>query len=150
MEFEPRTDLVLLLRLVVAGMLGAALGWERESAHKPAGLRTHMLVAIASALFTVLAELAVTHFQGEAGDLRADPIRVIQAVSLGIGFLGGGVIFVSKSGESVRGLTTAASIWATAAIGIAVGLQHYVLGFGATLLLVLVLRGMRRFEEPER
>jgi putative Mg2+ transporter-C (MgtC) family protein len=150
MGFEPTTDLVLLLRLIVAGLLGAVLGWEREAAHKPAGLRTHMLVAIASALFTVLAELAVTQFPGEGGGLRADPIRVIQAVSIGIGFLGGGVIFVSKSGDNVLGLTTAASIWATAAIGIAVGLQHYVLGIGATLLLMLVLKGMRRFEDPER
>ena len=150
MGFEPTTELVLLLRLIGAGVLGAVLGWERQAAHKPAGLRTHMLVAIASALFTVLAELAVSQFPGEGNGLRADPIRVIQAVSIGIGFLGGGVIFVSKSGESVRGLTTAASIWATAAIGIAVGLQHYVLGIGATLLLMFVLRGMRRFEDPER
>jgi putative Mg2+ transporter-C (MgtC) family protein len=150
MGFELTTELVLLLRLIVAGLLGAVLGWEREAAHKPAGLRTHMLVAIASALFTVLAELAVTQFPGEGGGLRADPIRVIQAVSIGIGFLGGGVIFVSKSGDNVLGLTTAASIWATAAIGIAVGLQHYVLGIGATLLLMLVLKGMRRFEDPER
>jgi putative Mg2+ transporter-C (MgtC) family protein len=107
-------------------------------------------VGIASALFTVLAELAVTQFPGEGGGLRSDPIRVIQAVSIGIGFLGSGVIFVSKSGDSVRGLTTAASIWATAAIGIAVGLQHYVLAIGTTLLLMVVLRGMRRFEDPER
>jgi putative Mg2+ transporter-C (MgtC) family protein len=149
MEFEPRTELVLLLRLVVAGALSAVLGWEREAAHKPAGLRTHMLVGIASALFTVLAELAVSRFPGDGSGLQADPIRVIQAVSIGIGFLGGGVIFVSKSGESVQGLTTAASIWATAAIGIAAGLRYYVLATGATLLLMLVLRGMRRFEADQ-
>jgi putative Mg2+ transporter-C (MgtC) family protein len=70
-------------------------------------------------------------------------------VSIGIGFLGSGVIFVSKSGDTVRGLTTAASIWATAAIGVAIGLQHYVLGVGAAVLLLLVLRGMSRFENPE-
>jgi putative Mg2+ transporter-C (MgtC) family protein len=150
MAFEPRAELLLLLRLAVAGALAAVLGWERESVHKPAGLRTHMLVGIASALFTVLAELAMTQFPGEGEGLRSDPIRVIQAVSIGIGFLGSGVIFVSKSGDSVRGLTTAASIWATAAIGIAAGLQHYVLAIGATLLLMLVLKGMRRFEDPER
>ena len=92
----------------------------------------------------------MTQFPGEGEGLRSDPIRVIQAVSIGIGFLGSGVIFVSKSGDSVRGLTTAASIWATAAIGIAAGLQHYVLAIGATLLLMLVLKGMRRFEDPER
>jgi putative Mg2+ transporter-C (MgtC) family protein len=147
MAFEPRAELVLLLRLIVAGVLGAVLGWERQSAHKPAGLRTHMMVAIASALFTVLAELSVVQFPGEGGGLRADPIRVIQAVSIGIGFLGSGVIFVSKSGDTVRGLTTAASIWATAAIGIATGLRHYVLAVGATVLLLAVLRGMARFEQ---
>src|SRR3954467_5146983 len=133
MPFEPRTELLLLLRLVGAGLLGAVLGWERESAHKPAGLRTHMLVAIASALFTVLAEVAVMSFPGGDGGIRSDPIRVIQAVSIGIGFLGGGVIFVSRTSATVRGLTTAASIWATAAIGVAIGLQHYVLGIGATI-----------------
>jgi putative Mg2+ transporter-C (MgtC) family protein len=150
MAFEPRAELVLLLRLVVAALLGAVLGWERESAHKPAGLRTHMLVAIASALFTVLAELAATSFPGEDGGIRSDPIRVIQAVAVGIGFLGSGVIFVSRTSDTVRGLTTAASIWATAAIGVAVGLQHYVLGIGATILLMLVLRVMSRFEDPGR
>src|SRR3954467_13759022 len=146
MPFEPRTELLLLLRLVGAGLLGAVLGWERQSAHKPAGLRTHMLVAIASALFTVLAEVAVTSFPGKEGDIRSDPIRVIQAVAIGVGFLGSGVIFVAKSGDSVRGLTTAGSIWATAAIGIAAGLGYYILAVGATILLMLVLRGMSRFD----
>jgi hypothetical protein len=79
MGFEPRAELVLLLRLVVAGVLAAVLGWERESAHKPAGLRTHMLVGIASALFTVLAELAVTQFTvgsdpGNSGSFHRDRI----------------------------------------------------------------------------
>lgn len=146
MEFEPKLELALLLRLILAAALAAILGWERESARKSAGLRTHMLVGIASALFTVLAELAVRDYPGEGGGLRADPIRVIQAVAIGVGFLGSGVIFVSKSGESVLGLTTAGSIWATAAIGIAAGLGYYILAVGATLLLLVVLRGMSRFD----
>jgi putative Mg2+ transporter-C (MgtC) family protein len=146
MGLEPHTELVLLLRLVIAGILAGVLGWERESARKPAGLRTHMLVGIAAALYTVLAELAVEQFPGEPGGLRSDPIRVIQAVSIGIGFLGSGVIFVSKAGDSVRGLTTAASIWATAAIGIAAGLEHYVLAAGTTFLLAIVLRTMGKLE----
>lgn len=146
MEIEPRLELVLLIRLLVAGALSAVLGWERESARKPAGLRTHMLVGIASALYTVLAELAVLDYPTDENDMRADPIRVIQAVAIGVGFLGSGVIFVSRTGESVLGLTTAGSIWATAAIGIAAGLGYYILAVGATLLLVLVLRGMARFD----
>jgi putative Mg2+ transporter-C (MgtC) family protein len=150
MQTELQLELALLVRLVVAGVLAALLGWEREAARKSAGLRTHMLVGIASALFTVLAELAVLDFPGNEGGLRADPIRVIQAVAIGIGFLGSGVIFVSKTGDFVLGLTTAASIWATAAIGIAAGLGHYVVAGGATLLLLLVLHLMVRFEREER
>ena len=149
MELGYQGELALLVRLLVAGALAAVLGWEREQAHKSAGLRTHMLVGIASALYTVLAELAVAQHEGDPGGFRADPIRVVQAVAIGIGFLGSGVIFVSKSGESVLGLTTAGSIWATAAIGIATGLGYYVLAVGATVLLLLVLRGMARFEVDE-
>ncbi|HJR16010.1 MAG TPA: MgtC/SapB family protein [Gemmatimonadales bacterium] len=146
MEIEPRLELVLLIRLLVAGMLSAVLGWEREAAHKPAGLRTHMLVGIASALYTVLAELAVLQHPGDQNDMRADPIRAIQAVAIGVGFLGSGVIFVSRSEDTVLGLTTAGSIWATAAIGISAGLGYYILAVGATLLLMIVLRGMARFD----
>ena len=142
---EPTSELVLLIRLLVAGVLAAVLGWERETAHKAAGLRTHMLVGIASSLFTVLGELAVINYPADGG-LRSDPIRVIQAVAIGIGFLGSGVIFVARDGERVLGLTTAASIWATAAVGIAAGLGYYVLAVGSTVLLVLVLRGMIRFD----
>jgi putative Mg2+ transporter-C (MgtC) family protein len=143
---DPQIQLLLLARLLAAGALSAVLGWEREAARKPAGLRTHMLVGIASALFTVLAELAVLDYPGEESGMRADPIRVIQAVAIGVGFLGSGVIFVSRSDDSVQGLTTAGSIWATAAIGMAAGLGYYVLALGATVLLMLVLRGMSRFD----
>jgi putative Mg2+ transporter-C (MgtC) family protein len=122
------------------------LGWERESARKPAGLRTHMLVGIASALFTVLGELAMTAPTDSPYGWRADPVRVIQAVAIGIGFLGTGVIFVAKEGDRVLGLTTAASIWATAGVGIAAGSGRYVLALGSTALLMLVLRGMSRFD----
>ncbi len=146
MDPEIRLELVLLIRLVIAGVLASVLGWEREAAHKPAGLRTHMLVGIASALFTILAELSVREYPGNEDGLRSDPIRVIQAVAIGVGFLGSGVIFVSRDRESVRGLTTAGSVWATAAIGIAAGLGYYILAVGATLLLLLVLRGMARFD----
>lgn len=149
MESDLLGELSLLVRLLVAGALAALLGWEREHAHKPAGLRTHMLVGIASALFTVLGELAVQEYEGDEEGLRADPIRVIQAVAIGVGFLGGGMIFVAKSGDTVRGLTTAASIWATAAIGIAAGLGYYILAGGATILLLGVLHVMARFDEEE-
>jgi putative Mg2+ transporter-C (MgtC) family protein len=149
MGLQPHVELALLGRLLVAAALGAMLGWEREVSHKPAGLRTHTVVAIAAALFTVLAELAVSDYPSTGGAMRSDPIRSIQAVAIGVGFLGSGVIFVSKSGDYVRGLTTAASIWATAAIGIAAGLKHYIVAVGATVLLLVVLRGMARFDKDE-
>jgi putative Mg2+ transporter-C (MgtC) family protein len=150
MEFDFRGEFPLLLRLLLAGALAAMLGWEREAAHKPAGLRTHMLVGIASALFTVLSSLAVSDYSGPQGGLRSDPVRVIQAVAIGIGFLGSGVIFVDKTQERVLGLTTAASIWATAAIGIAAGLGHSVVAVGSAVILLVVLRGMARFERDDR
>ena len=151
MSFVPQdsvnAELLLLVRLVAAGALGSVLGWEREQARKPAGLRTHMLVAIASALFTVLAGLVA---QEASGNQRGDPVRAIQAIAMGIGFLGGGVIFVARRQNEVHGLTTAASIWATAAVGIAVGLAHYLLAAGATLILVIVLRVVARLEPNQQ
>ena len=138
-----------LIRLVVAGALASLLGWEREEARKPAGLRTHMLVGIAAALYTSIAELAVADIGPREQGFQADPIRAVQAVAIGIGFLGSGVIFVSRNEDRVKGLTTAASVWATAAIGIAAGLAHYVLAVGATLMLLFVLRVLVRFDTPD-
>ncbi|HKP49740.1 MAG TPA: MgtC/SapB family protein [Gemmatimonadales bacterium] len=141
------SELRFLLRLLIAAVLAGILGWERESAHKPAGLRTHMVVGIASALFTALGELALQDQAATAESVaRGDPVRVIQAVAVGIGFLGSGVIFVAREGDRVRGLTTAASIWATAGVGIAAGSGRFVLAGGSTILLMLVLRVMARFD----
>ena len=139
-------ELELLTRLLVAAALGGVLGWERERARKEAGFRTHMLVAIGSALYTSIGELAIAGVPPEADAFNADPIRAIQAVAIGIGFLGSGVIFVSRHEDRVQGLTTAASVWATAAIGIAAGQKHYILGAGATILLLIVLRVLGRFD----
>ena len=139
-------DFVILGRLVVAALLAAVLGWEREQAGKSAGLRTHMLVGIAAALYTALGEVAST----ELGAGRSDPVRAIQAVAMGIGFLGGGMIFVNRSTDRVQGLTTAASIWATAAMGISAGLGHFRLAVGVTVLLAIVLHVLARFDHSER
>ena len=141
-------ELQYLLRILVAAALAALLGFERERARKPAGLRTHMLVGIAAALYTALAELSVRGYEGQPGGLNADPTRAIQAVALGVGFLGGGMIVTRRDGEDVRGLTTAASIWATAAVGIAAGFGHYVLAVGATAVLLVVLRVLVWFDRP--
>jgi putative Mg2+ transporter-C (MgtC) family protein len=143
------TELFLLVRLLAAGVLTGAMGWERETARKSAGLRTHMLVGIAAALYTVLAELVALEAE-KSGSQRGDPIRAIQAIAMGVGFLGGGVIFVSHRRDEVHGLTTAGSIWAAAAVGVAAGLAHYVLAAGATLVMLIVLRLLGRLESDQR
>lgn len=145
----PASEGMLLLRLVAAAALAAILGWERERAGKAAGLRTHMLVGLAAALYTALGQLTLGDYPTADPGLRADPIRVIQAVALGVGFLGGGVITASNGTGHDRGLTTAASIWSTAAIGIATGMGHYVLAAGTTALQLIVVWGLVRVERSK-
>ncbi|HET6212304.1 MAG TPA: MgtC/SapB family protein [Micromonosporaceae bacterium] len=118
---------VLVAQIVVATALGAAIGLERELGAQPAGLRTHMLVSLGAAVFT----LAGTEFIG------TDPTRVAAQVVTGIGFLGGGAIL--REGATVRGLTTAASLWVTASIGLAVGLRAWFAAVAATALGLAVL-----------
>ena len=147
MHFE--ADLLLLFRPVVAAVLAGIIGWERERAGKAAGLRTHMLVGLAAALFMVAAEVVVARYAAGGYDpdvVRLDPTRVIDAVATGVGFLGAGTIFVGGERGIVRGLTTAASIWATAAIGVIVGLERYVLAVGVTVLAFAVLHFLQRFD----
>ena len=133
-------EAALLLRLGLAVALGAVVGWERESVGKSAGLRTHMLVALAASLYTTAGALAVSHYHHADPYTRADPVRLVQAVALGIGFLGGGIISGRGPGGGVSGLTTAASIWSTAAIGLAAGLGHTIRALGTTALQFGVLR----------
>ena len=121
-------DYGILLRLIVAAVAGGLIGLEREALHKPAGIRTHMLVSLGAALF-VLATLSI--IPDEVG-------RIIAGIATGIGFLGAGTIFRSK--DSVKGLTTAASIWTVAAIGLTVGSGQYVLAIAATILVVIILQ----------
>jgi putative Mg2+ transporter-C (MgtC) family protein len=142
------TDLSALLRLVIAALLAGVIGWERETVGKAAGFRTHMLVGVASAMFIIMAELVMLEFHGNPGVARFDPVRAIAAVATGIGFLGGGTIFLAHGKDRVHGLTTAASIWATSAVGITVGLRHLLLATGATILLVIILRVMARLDQP--
>jgi putative Mg2+ transporter-C (MgtC) family protein len=143
-------DLWILLRLGVAALFSGLIGYERERTKKEAGLRTHMLVAVGAALVVSFVELTtqmaprLTPANAPEGfRYQITPISTIEAVMTGIGFLGAGTIFMAGSEERVKGLTTAASIWLTAAIGIAVGLERYVLAFGATLLALFILRVLR-------
>jgi putative Mg2+ transporter-C (MgtC) family protein len=134
------SDPSILLRLVVAIALAAAIGWEREALGKAAGLRTHMFVGMGATLFVALGELVMVEFQAYGELVRFDPLRIIEAIVAAIGFLGAGTIFVTRDHEGVRGLTTAASMWVTAAIGVAVGLERYLLAVGSTVLVLVILR----------
>lgn len=126
----------IMLRLTLAILLGGMIGYEREAAGKPAGLRTHMLVAMGSALF-VLVPL-------QAGVALPDMSRVLQGLISGIGFLGAGAIIKLNSEEDVRGLTTAASIWTVAAIGVACGLGRESTAVIATLFGLAILQLLYR------
>jgi len=130
---------VLVCRLLVAAILGAIVGLEREEENKPAGVRTPMLVAIGSALFVLAPVLAGIELSNLA--------RVIQGLTIGIGFLGGGVIIKLEGRNQVMGLTTAATIWLTAAIGMAVGLGALWPSVLVVCLAWIILYGIGRLEK---
>jgi putative Mg2+ transporter-C (MgtC) family protein len=124
--------LEMILRFLLAAALGAGIGYQRERAGKAAGIRTHILVSSGAALFTLV---SIYGFSGAAVDIS----RVAAGVVVGIGFIGAGVIFRGLRGEGVAGLTTAASMWATAAIGLAAGTGMYLISVIATAVTVGVL-----------
>jgi putative Mg2+ transporter-C (MgtC) family protein len=126
-------------------LLGAVLGIDREIAHRPAGLRTHMMVSGAAALLVALGELIVKNFEAEQGHtlIQTDPLRVIEAVITGVSFLGAGTILRNSSTHEVQGLTTAASLLLAAAVGVTVALSQLILATGITALALLTLRGLQ-------
>ena len=148
--------LELLLRIVVAGLCGAFVGLERTKRLKEAGLRTHCVVAIAAALIMIIskygfADLSIYDAAGNliqneffAGTKGVDASRMASQVVSGVGFLGAGVIF--KNGSVVRGITTAAGIWATAAIGMALGSGMYLVGVFTTLFVMLIQIVLHKFK----
>jgi len=125
----------------LAALLGGLIGWEREVGGKPAGLRTHMLVCGGSALFVVLGTQITLAYQSDISSeiIRTDPVRVIQAIAVGVSFIGAGTIIQNNGQDRPRYLTTAASILFTSAIGVAVGLRQIVLGVASALLVFLVM-----------
>ena len=138
-----------LAHVILAAFLGALIGVDREIADKPAGLRTHMLVASAAALLVGLSEVAAHQFAVNLGDglVRTDPIRVIEAVITGVSFLGAGTIIQDGNKRKVEGLTTAASVLVAASIGICVALSQLVLAVGITVIVLVALRGVKIVEK---
>jgi putative Mg2+ transporter-C (MgtC) family protein len=131
-------DAELILRMLVAGLIGGVLGLERELAGHEPGMRTHALVAVGAALFTVAGAYG---FQDAGGSADSDPSRVAAQVAAGIGFIGAGAVL--RSGLTVRGLTTAATLWVSAALGVAAGAGIYVALAKAAATSLLVLVGLR-------
>lgn len=129
-----------ILRLFIAAMLGGAIGLEREYRAKEAGFRTHFLVALGSGLFMVLSQFGFTDALNLHQQVSLDPSRIASQVVTGIGFIGAGTIIFQK--HVVRGLTTAAGLWVTSAIGMTAGAGMYVLSIAATVLVLLCLEAL--------
>ncbi|MBE7120691.1 MgtC/SapB family protein [Bacillus cereus] len=134
-------DIDFIIRIGVAGLLGAMIGIEREIRSKEAGLKTHFLVAVGSALIMVVSKYAFSDIVFE-DHMSLDPSRIAAQVVSGVGFLGAGTIIIQK--QAVKGLTTAAGLWATAGIGLAIGAGMYVVGVGATILVLIGLEIVSR------
>ena len=142
MEFNP--EWAIIGKVVLAMFLGGLVGAEREWAAKPAGLRTHMLVAGASTLFVVLGDIMIHQFaqMSITETIQTDPIRIMEAIITGISFLGAGTIIFKDQKHSVEGLTTAASILFISGIGMAVALSEYAMAVVLTLLVICILFGL--------
>ena len=136
-------NLEFFIRIVLAAVLGALVGLERSKRQKEAGVRTHCIIACTSALFMILSKYAFVDLVSVDGLRGADPARIAAQVVSGISFLGAGVIF--KNGNSIRGLTTAAGMWGTAAVGMAIGAGLYWVGLIETAVLVVIQIVFHRF-----
>ena len=135
----------VIIRLLVAVGLGLVVGGERLFVRKEAGMKTHALVSLGSALFVIISEMIAIKYAGIGG---FDPTRIASQVIVGIGFLGAGSIMFQDS--KLRGLTTAGGLWVTAGIGMAAGFGFYSLAFITTVFVLFVLIAVYKFEEPIR
>lgn len=146
--FQPgptESYLVGAFRLMLAALAGAVIGFEREDPKRHAGLRTNMLVSLAACLFT-LSALSIADVIDLAGEnARADPIRVVEAVTAGVAFIAAGSII--RSGTDIHGVTTAAALWLAGAVGVSMGAGYFALPATAVVIGLAVLTIMKRFEE---
>jgi putative Mg2+ transporter-C (MgtC) family protein len=136
------TELAILGRIALAMVLGGAIGFEREIEHKPAGLRTHMLVTGAAVVFVAAGFLIGQKFEQDLSSqvVRVSPVTVLEAVITGVSFLGAGTIIRDQSQRHIEGLTTAASLLFAAGVGVMVALSEYLLALGGTVLVLVTLR----------
>ena len=135
-----KTELGILLHVVIASVLSGLIGIERESVEKPAGVRTHMLVGGSVALLVALGEIIVQRFYdiGLSSYINTDPTRVIQAIIVGISFIGAGLVLQIEKEHKIKFLTTSATILFSSGIGIAVALRQYFLAVGITLFILII------------
>ncbi len=146
-----QTELMTIAIVGYAMVLGGVVGFERELKNRPAGFRTHMLVAGAAALLVEIGQLVVQGSSGgDAGTLRVDPLRLVEAVISGVAFIGAGTIFARRSEDSVEGITTAASLLMVAVIGVAAGFGHHAVAIGSTVLTLLVLTVLNVVEKARK
>ncbi len=136
------TGIEILLKIVIAAILGGLVGLERTVASKHAGMRTFALVSMGSALFVIVGAMAGQYY---LGILNFDPLRSFASIISGIGFLGAGMILMQK--DALKGLTTAAGLWATAGVGAAVGFGFYYLAVFSVLIILILFTGMWFVEE---
>lgn len=134
-----------VLRVFMAVIVGALIGLDRELRNKPAGLRTHILISLAAALFTLITFELHQQFTGEGGTKAADPVRIIEAVTAGVAFLAAGAIIQGRG--NVYGLTTGANMWLAGALGVACGAGYYFLATVGTLFALMVLIVLGKLEK---
>ncbi|WP_224998860.1 MgtC/SapB family protein [Cesiribacter sp. SM1] len=141
-------ELNQFMNVLVAALLTGAIGWEREQRNMPAGLRTNMIVGVSAALLVILGHMMVEFYDTmDAGaSLQYDPLRVVQAIIVGVGFIGGGTILKVADKEKIRYLTSAATILISAGIGIAVALERYLLSLLVVGLILTINYGIRKWE----
>ena len=146
------TELNILMKVAIAAILAGFIGLEREKVEKPAGIRTNMLVGGAVALLVCLGEMIVLYFNdaGLTTLIRTDPTRVIQAIVVGISFIGAGMVLQIASEHKIKYLTTSATILFSSGIGIAIALEKYIVGVGATIFILIINHLLARVERRLR
>jgi len=140
-------DIDIFLKVIVAVSLGGIIGIEREIAKKPAGIRTHMFVAGAATLVMSVSTVLINDFNEAFGKVQSDPVRVIEAIIVGISFIGAGTVLKSEKDHNVYYLTTAASILFAAGIGITVALERFGLALGLTILVIAINAAVGNLEQ---